>query len=64
MAPDLQEATQSPHPLQSTGLTWAFPGLKRAVSSINEGAEYGHIETQTPQLLQTAGMTSAMVPLV
>jgi len=59
MAPDLQEATHRPHPLQSTGFISAIP-----VFSLNPGAEKGQIATQTPQLLQKSGFTTATTPLV
>jgi len=64
MAPERQDATHNPQPLQRTGLIFAFPGKSFAVLSMKEGAEYGQSETQTPQLLQTVGMTSAIFPLV
>jgi len=64
MAPERQDATHNPHPLQSTGLIVAFPGKNLADLSIKEGAEYGQMETQTPQLLHDVGRTSAMFPLV
>lgn len=64
MAPDLHDATHKPHPLHKTGFICALPGKNLAVSSIKEGAEYGHIETQTPHELQAAGIVSAIVPLV
>ena len=64
MAPERQDATHNPHPLHSTELIVAFPALNFAVLSMKEGAEYGQIETQTPQLLQTVGTTSAVFPLV
>ena len=59
MAPDLQEATQRPHPLQRTGFISAIP-----VFSLNPGAEYGQTATQTPQLLQYSGFTTDTVPLI
>jgi hypothetical protein len=62
MAPDLHEATHRPQPLHSTGFICALPA--KGPSSINDGAEYGHILTQMPQLLQNMGLVSATVPLV
>ncbi len=62
IAPDRQDETQRPHPLHRTGLIRAFP--VKGPSSAKEGAEYGQIETQTPQALQSAGAVSATVPEV
>ena len=64
MAPERQEATHNPQPLHKTGLMVARPGNILADLSIKEGAEYGQMETQTPQLLHADGTTSAMFPLV
>ncbi len=64
MAPDRHEASHKPQPLHRAGLMVALPGWSRAAASINEGAEYGQTETQTPQPLHAVGTTSAVVPLV
>jgi hypothetical protein len=58
MAPDRQDAVQSPHPLHKADSISALP-----VFSLNLGAEYGQIDTQTPQLLHAAASTWATVPL-
>jgi hypothetical protein len=58
MAPDRQDATHNPQPLQSVAWISAFP-----LFSLNFGAEYGHKDRQVPHWLQWAALTSATVPL-
>ena len=58
IAPDRQEATQSPHPLHRVGSISALPFF-----SLNLGAEYGHTDTHIPQPVQKLGFIVATVPL-
>ena len=62
MAPDRQDATHRPQPLHKIGLISALP--ENGPSSVKEGAEYGHMEIQTPQELQMGGSVLATIPLV
>ena len=62
MAPDRQDATHKPHPLHKIGLISALP--TNGPSSVKEGAEYGHMEIQTPHELQMGCSVLATVPLV
>ncbi len=62
MAPERQDDTQRPQPLQSAELISDLPA--NLPSSMKDGAEYGQTEMQIPQLLQLIKSMTAISPFV